>query len=134
MSETKESAFICICICINVVIDIIMAVLYNIILLNYILKKSQLDTKLLIRIKRFIEGSYLSSKRYSPESERIENDPLAIFISNELFNSTLVLVSSGINVHRFGTFLSTVLFAHSARYWHEAPLQQRIKLTSNGEM
>ena len=34
---------------------------------------------------------------------------LAILISTEQFNSVLVLGSSGENVNRFGTFLSTVL-------------------------
>ena len=52
------------------------------------------------------EGSYLRSNRNSPESELIENTPLAILISTEQFKSMLVLGSSGENVHRFGAFLS----------------------------
>ena len=32
-----------------------------------------------------VEGSYLPSNRNSPRSERIENAPLAILISNEQF-------------------------------------------------
>ena len=52
--------------------------------------------------KRFAykEGSYLPSNRNSPESERIENAPLAILISTGQFNSMLVLGSSGENALR----------------------------------
>ena len=58
------------------------------------------------------DGCYLPSNRNSPKRERIENVPLAILISTEQFNSMLVLGSPGENVHRFGAFLTTVLFAH----------------------
>ena len=54
----------------------------------------------------FSVGSYLPSHRNSPESEQIENTPLAILISTKQFNSMLVLGSSGEHVPHFGAFLS----------------------------
>ena len=65
-----------------------------------------------------LEGSYLRSNRNSPKCEWIENAPLVILISTEQFNSLLVLGSSGENVHRFGAFLSTVLFAYRPPFTH----------------
>ena len=45
------------------------------------------------------EGSYLPSNRNSPESERIENAPLAILISTKQFNSMLFLGSSSLRFY-----------------------------------
>ena len=80
---------------------------------SYIKKKTIIDIKqkyLQCYIFSVEEGSYLPSNRNSPQSERIENAPLAVLISTE--QVLLVLGSSGKYMDRFGAFLSTVLFAH----------------------